>query len=247
MSGPRNSSSIYETVVLKIGGSVLYRDSFPDPELLSLYASIADEVSTKVRLILVVGGGKLARKLISVARDMSLPKSIQDYIGSSIARLTAFMLAWKIKNAQRRIPNSFEEVLRSDPSKVLVLGGLQPGQSTDAVAALLAETFGASRLIIASDIDGVYDKDPKLHVDAKRLEKTSYRHLFEIVARLEHEPGSYRLIDTIALRIAARSKIPIIFVNGRDRQKIIEAILEGKGGTIVTDEDRGRRNLYRSA
>ncbi len=238
MTGSQNSSSTSkDVVVLKIGGSILYGEHGPKPEIIDLYARIADRVSDRVRLIIVVGGGKLARDLISIARALELPKSIQDYIGSATARITAFMLARKIKNAQRWIPSSFHEVLRSDPSKVLVLGGLQPGQSTDAVAALLAETFSAKRLVIASDIDAVYDKDPKLHDGAVRFERVSYRKLFEIVSRLEHEPGAYRLIDSIALRIAARSSIPIVFVNGREEEAVVRAILEGVGGTIVTDED----------
>ena len=233
MSGRQNSSSTSDVVVLKIGGSILYGEYGPRPEALELYAQVAEEASKHVRLIIVVGGGKLARDLISIAREISLPKSIQDYIGSLTARMTALMLAWKIKNAQKRIPNHFEDLIRSDPGKILVLGGLQPGQSTDAVAALLAETFSAKRLVIASDIDGVYDKDPKKHEKALRLERISYEDLFNIISRLEHEPGAYRLIDVIALRIAARSKIPIVFVNGRDKNLLLRAIIEGAGGTIV--------------
>ena len=55
------------------------------------------------------------------------------------------------------------------PGRIVVMGGVAVGQTTDAVAALLAEYVRADRLIVATSVDGVYTADPEKDPDAKKL------------------------------------------------------------------------------
>ena len=97
--------------------------------------------------------------------------------------------------------------------KVVVLGGLQPGQSTNAVAATVADMVGADLLINATNVDGVYDKDPKTHPDARLLKTVTIEELERILAEQTSKPGRYELLDKVALNIIRRSKIKTVFIN----------------------------------
>ena len=115
-----------------------------------------------------------------------------------------------------------------------VMGGQMPGLTTDACAVLLAELTRAVRVVNASNVDGVYDRDPKLK-GARRFARLSHEKLVAIAAAQDaRRAGQHFIFDLLACKIAARSKIRVEFVDGRDAERI-ELALEGKkhGGTIV--------------
>jgi uridylate kinase len=92
------------------------------------------------------------------------------------------------------------------------MGGLNPGFSTDAVAAITAELLDAE-LYIVTDIDGVYTEDPS-NPDAEKLDEVSISELREIVSGNSSDAGSYELIDKTALDIIERSNIETIVMEG---------------------------------
>jgi len=114
------------------------------------------------------------------------------------------------------------------------MGGTHPGHSTDAVSALLAEYINANLLINATDVDGIYDRDPQKHRDARMYKKLSVEQLVDMVKSYPLGAGEYELIDILAAKIIQRSKIRTIFLNGRDLKNMRNAI-EGKKfiGTVI--------------
>jgi uridylate kinase len=115
--------------------------------------------------------------------------------------------------AYETVPNNLKEIVElvelfSTKKRVLVCGGLHPGQSTNAVAALVAEKTKAYYLINATDVDGVYDKDPNKFKHASRFEKVTVSKLEEILGSESVSPGTYDLMDPIALKLISRSRIP---------------------------------------
>jgi uridylate kinase len=124
--------------------------------------------------------------------------------------------------------------LRTTHDYRLVLGGLHPGQSTNAVAARVAEMTQAKVLVNATDVDGVYDNDPKESLDARLLSEITLHQLSDIVSLLANEPGAYPLFDKRALNIVKRASIEIWFVNGKTPANILYAVNNGKIGTRVT-------------
>jgi uridylate kinase len=119
--------------------------------------------------------------------------------------------------------------------KPFVVGGLQPGQSTNAVSLIVAELMDADVVVNATTVDGVYTKPPT-HPGARKLKVVSYDRLKQILENSEwkQEPGRYELFDSLSLEIAKRSSIPIVIVHGKDPSNVLRAILEGKYGTFIT-------------
>jgi len=140
------------------------------------------------------------------------------------------------------MPESPEDLMASIASGlIVVMGGLQPGQSTNAVAALAAEAMRADLLVNATDVDGVYTADPRKDPNARKLDKVTPDELMGILSTEGFKAGEYDLMDPQALRIIKRSKTPAIIVDGRDPSNV-EKALRGKGiGTRIVPTERRSR------
>ena len=78
------------------------------------------------------------------------------------------MLIYALKNkAYSHPPTTLQEVRHADDGLIVVAGGLHPGQSTNGTAALIAEKVKAEQFLNATDVDGVYDKDPNKYKSQK--------------------------------------------------------------------------------
>jgi uridylate kinase len=113
------------------------------------------------------------------------------------------------------------------------MGGLQPGQSTNAVAALAAEITRAEILVNGTDVDGVYTEDPKKNPKAKLIRSVNVDKLLSWAMGGEVFAGRYELLDPLAIKIMQRAKMPTRFVSLADPGNILAA-LQGKDiGTRV--------------
>lgn len=109
-------------------------------------------------------------------------------------------------------------------TRVVVAGGLQPGQSTTAVAALCAEYCRAPRVIYCTNVDGVYSADPAKDPNARKFNKVSYGKLRDLCCGTDNIlPGQYRIMDNVALTILERSKIEAVVLAG-ERERIVDAV-----------------------
>jgi uridylate kinase len=222
-------------IVISVGGSVLVPDEV-DLSYAKYLGELVNALSVKHQVALVTGGGRLARKYIEAARKFGASEIYCDLIGIKATRLNASLLAAIIgKKALVEPPTDFKEAAEAlSFGKIVVMGGTHPAHSTDAVAALLAEYIQAGLLINASNVAGIFDKDPKKHKDAKMLKTIGIEELVEMVKSYPTGAGQYELVDILAAKIIQRSKIKTIFLNGRDLDNMRNAI-EGKKftGTII--------------
>lgn len=213
--------------VLKLGGF-----AFP-PELsterISAYSQIIKAFSKKNTVAVVTGAGPTARRYIEAARRLGASEAVCDQIGIRVSRINARLLTAALRDsAVAEIPESLEDFVRFLASGlIVVMGGLQPGQSTNAVAALVAEVMHADLLVNATDVDGVYDADPRKDPRAKKLKEVSVEDLISILSTQGVRAGEYALLDPVALRIIQRSRIPVVVVDGRDVSNV-ERVLGGK-------------------
>ncbi|RLI90551.1 MAG: UMP kinase [Candidatus Altiarchaeales archaeon] len=225
-------------IVISIGGSVLVPNDI-DLEYAKKIANFANELHEKYQLCIVAGGGKIARKYIEIARNFGASEIFCDLIGIEATRLNARLLSAIIgKNANIEPPRDFVAALKAlNFGKIVVMGGTHPGHSTDAVSALLAEYINADLLINATDVDGIYDKDPRKYKDAILYERLSVEQLVDMIKSQSIGAGKYKLIDILAAKIIQRSKIKTIFLNGRNIENMRNAI-QGKEfvGTIVENK-----------
>jgi uridylate kinase len=108
-----------------------------------------------------------------------------------------------------QVPKNLEEVaIAAASGQIVIAGGLHPGQSTNATSALIAETVKASKFLNATDVDGIYDSDPKKNRDAKLFERITIKECMEILGNESSMAGKYELIDIVALKVIERSRIP---------------------------------------
>lgn len=222
--------------VLKLGGfafSESQQESF-----IQQYVDLLKQLSAGHRVIVIAGGGTIARSYIKTARKMGVPESLCDQLGILVSRLNARLLADGLgEHAYPEIPTTVSELKHYFASgKIVAMGGLQPGHSTNAVAAIAAETVKAEIFVNATDVDGVYTSDPSKDQTAKRLDEITTVELTEILSGGELTAGTYDLMDPIALRIIQRSRIPTIIIDGRTPTNVLKALRKEKTGTRILFE-----------
>jgi uridylate kinase len=219
--------------VLKLGSVVF--DSELSGNKIGSYANVIREFSKRNRLVVVTGGGSNARKYIATARELGASEFVCDQIGIHVSRLNARLLAAALgESAFPKVPESSDDLMESAGSElIIVMGGLQPGQSTNAVTALAAEAIHADLVVNATKVDGAYTADPRKDPKARKLDQVTPDELMQILSTEGFKAGEYDLMDPLALRIIKRSKIPAIIVDGRDPSNIEKALNGKRVGTKI--------------
>ncbi len=227
-----------------IGGSIAVPE-LPDAECIREAARVLRELKAKrYELLVVVGGGKTARRYIEAAREMKATQTYCDAIGIDITRINARLLIAALGDIAVPDPvTTFDEAIRAMlRGKIPIMGGTVPGHTTDAVAAGLADASRSDLLVFFTNVDGVYTADPKLDPNAKKIETMTTRQLVELVGGMRMKPGVTAIVDPVGAKIIDRSRIRTL-VLGKTELPHLQKILEGakhNGTTIMPREKRGR-------
>jgi uridylate kinase len=120
------------------------------------------------------------------------------------------------------------------------MGGVMPGQTTDAVAAALAEYVDADLLVYATSVDGVFSADPDGDPDAEQYDRLTGTELVDLVAPMSRGAGASAPVDLLAAKLIERSKMRTIVLDGTDPNAVADAVLRGDhSGTDVVPDDCG--------
>jgi uridylate kinase len=219
--------------VIKLGGF-----AFPSrlkKPVVKDYVKLLRGLVGEHHLVIVTGGGEIARAYIGAARELGVSEALCDHLGILVSRLNARLLVDGLgEYAFPEIPITIGELKHYFASgKIVAMGGLTPGHSTNAVAAIAAETVGAELLINATDVDGIYSSDPRKDKSAKRLDKVTVAQLTAILSKMEIVAGAYELMDPLALRIIQRSKLRTVVVDGRKPTNVARALRNERLGTRI--------------
>lgn len=221
-------------LVVSIGGSVL--TSNLDPERIRKYASSIQALAEEHTTYIVVGGGRIARDYITAARDLGANEVECDIIGIDMTRINAKLLIAALDSSAYPVPlTSYQDARNAAlTGRVVVMGGLIPGQTTDAVSAVLAEYVGADLLINATSVDGVYTADPNLDSKAEKISSMTPSQLVDIVIKINMSAGSNSPLDPLAAKIIQRCGIKTFVIDGREPENINEAAAGRHNGTLIS-------------
>jgi uridylate kinase len=221
-----------KTVVVSIGGSVVLSDE-ADALFLKKLTYLFKKISKEYKLFVIVGGGKIARRYIQLGRELGFDEDALDLIGIDVTRVNARIITNLLGVSNKEIPHTTDEAMKLD-KPIVVMGGTDPKHSTDLVGAELAEKTHAVRFVNATNVDGIYDKDPNKYKDAKQLKEVSIDQLIEQYGTKWGTAGKNIFMDEPALDIIKRARIPTFIVNGKRLDQLEKAMLgQSFDGTTI--------------
>ncbi len=234
-----------KNIVIKIGGSLLFTENFKiNLKLINEFCSIFKDSRNSGTHVIVCGGGIIAREYIKAVRSLQGTESLCDIFGIEISRINSQLLISAFQDfAYPQVPTSIKDLSVAILfDKIIVMGGLQPGQSTTSVALEAAEFIKAKEIIILTDVKGIYDKDPKKFEDAKIFKNMTYSRLKELIFESSGDnqatAGEYRIFDAVSLQILKRSNIKVIVMSGKELNEL-KKYWSGKeniNGTVISKE-----------
>lgn len=223
-----------QKIVISLGGSLIVPDELDLGFLRSFKALIEAQVKKGKSFVIITGGGRLCRRYQDAARELGAEDSDSlDWVGIYATRLNATLLRVIFgKNA--------DSELIVDPTKmspvtvpIIVGGGGVPGRSSDFAAVLVAEKTGAKRIINLSNIDYVYDKDPKKFPDAQKIEQAPWAEFRKIIPT-EWSPGVNTPFDPVAAKRAEELGLEVAIMNGKPLDNLENYLSDKKfRGTVI--------------
>lgn len=212
--------------VLSLGGSLIIPDEIDKEFLLQFRNFVLKWTRAGERFFIVAGGGKTARKYQTAAKELGVKdKNTLDQIGIYATFCNAELLRSLFgKTAFSEIITDYAKKIRTD-SKIIIASGWKPGCSTDFDAVYAACAIKAKRVINLSNIDCLYDKDPKAFSDAKPIETVTFSDLLKITGKV-WTPGANTPFDPKASMLAQKNGIEVIIANGKNLNNL-DDILNG--------------------
>ncbi|HOW60282.1 MAG TPA: UMP kinase [Candidatus Moranbacteria bacterium] len=224
-------------IVISLGGSLIVPEEIDWKFLKQFKKIIEGKIKKGFRFIIVTGGGKTARKYIEASAKVGdIDAEDKDWVGIHSTRLNAHFIRTIFKKyAHPTIctnPYDLEGFLKAK-EYILVAAGYRPGNSTDYISILLAKHFEIKKVANLSNIDYVYDKDPKKYKDAKKIKEICWIDFQKIVGN-KWDPGSNVPFDPVASKLAAKENIEVAIFNGK-KLKNLQNYLDGKRfiGTVI--------------
>ncbi len=233
------SSGYSDKIIMSIGGSLIVPNGGIDTKFLSslntfVRAQLANNKNRQ--FFLVCGGGSIARHYRDAGREVighELNRDDLDWLGIHATKLNAHLVRTIFRDLAHPYIIKHYEIIRKVTEPVVVAAGWKPGWSTDFDSVLLCEDYGVDTVINLSNIDKVYDKDPKQFPDAKPIDKITWKDFRKIVGD-EWIPGINAPFDPVAAKKAEELGIKVVVLNG-DNFENIQNFMDGKKfvGTVI--------------
>jgi uridylate kinase len=218
-----------EIIVISLGGSIIVPEKIKTEFLKKFRKFILKFLRNGRQIIIVAGGGGIARHYIDSAAEIAKIKDEdKDWLGIHATRLNAHLLRtiFSKKAYPVILDNPFKKINKKG-QKLLIASGWRPGWSTDYIAVLLAKRFQTKTIINASNIDCVYDKS------GRPIKEISWKRYRKLISS-RWKPGLRVPFDPVAAKTAQALKMRVIVSRGTDL-KNLENILTNRKffGTII--------------
>lgn len=221
-------------VVISLGGSIISKDML-QLEFIETFTKMLAGIKEYDRFGIVVGGGMLARTYISALKKYGINDNVLDEIGINATRMNALTVSTFLEDVNMKIPTSVNDASELfSLYRHVVMGGTEPGHTTDTVATLLAERIGAKIMINATSVDGVYTDDPKKNSKAEKIDHLSYDEAIRLAVDKSIGAGPNVFMDITALNIAKRASLKVCVIEGTNLKEY-QNVLSGRkiSGTII--------------
>jgi uridylate kinase len=234
----RSNEQTIETTVLSLGGSLIVPDHI-DIEFLKRFRKLvlefADNGKNKnKRLIIICGGGKTCRTYNQAAEKIAHIKNDDlDWLGISATKLNAELIRCIFSDyAYEKVATDATVYIKTDKN-IIIASGYTPGYSSDKVAVMQAKNFNAKTVINMTNVDRVYDSDPRTNKDAKPFDKLSWKEFLNLIGE-EWIPGKNVPFDPVASKLAMDFGIKTIILDGKNLDNLTRC-LDNKDfiGTVI--------------
>ena len=232
----------YKRVVLKLSGEALREVGSEDNISPEIVENIANQIKaahqTGLEIAIVVGGGNFWRGAAAAGRGMD--RSTADYVGmlATVMNAIAVQSMLEAVGVPSRGQTAIEMKSVAEPfirrvamrhlekGRVVIFGGGtgNPFFTTDTTAALRASELAADVIFKATNVDGVYDKDPNKHDDAVRYENLSFNDALS---------QNLKVMDGTAFTLCQDNDIPIVVFDMGEEDNIRKALTGEAIGTVV--------------
>ncbi len=221
-------------IVISLGGSIISKEGL-QLEFIKKFCGMLGNVQEYDRFGIVVGGGMLARTYITSLKKYKINDNVLDEIGINATRMNALTVSTFLTDVNSKIPTTVNDASELvSQYRHVVMGGTEPGHTTDTVATLLAERIGASIMINATSVDGVYSDDPRKNSNAMKYDHLSYDDAIRLAVDKSIGAGPNVFMDITALNIAKRSSLRVFVIDGTDLAEY-QNVMQGKktSGTVI--------------
>lgn len=230
--------------MLKLSGEALMGEQGYgiDPRVQEM---IADEIQSLyafgVEIAIVIGGGNIFRGIQGASKGME--RVTADHMGMLATVINSLSLqdALERRSIHTRVISAIEMRAIAEPyirrrairhlekKRVIIFsaGTGNPFFSTDTAAALRAAEIKAEVIFKATRVDGVYDKDPLAHKDAKK---------FDVITYLDVIDNNLRVMDITAVSLCMENNMDILVFNMNEKGNILKAVRGERIGTLITNK-----------
>lgn len=215
--------------IISLGGSLIVPHGGIDWKYLKrLRTFVLEQIQQGKKLYLVIGGGATARHYIdAAARTISVSDDDKDWLGIHSSRLNAHLVRTVLFDVAHPEIITHPDRHMKKMESVVIAAGWKPGWSTDYVAVMLAKTYRIKSVINLSNIDYVYDKDPRAHRGAKKIKDISWPKFRKIVG-YTWQPGLSGPFDPIASALAEKLGIEVVVASGKKLNNIAKYLQGGR-------------------
>ncbi len=216
-------------IVVSLGGSTLFKNFKFDHKFARSVLEIVQKYADRGAII--TGGGDICRIYSKAIQEIKGSEYDADELCIKITKNNARLVSLLTDNY--RYVDTPQEMDKKD--RFYITGGFFPGYTTDACSVLVAEKIKADLLINISNIDGIYNKDPKKHKDAKKIKKMSLSEFRELAQKSDkRKAGTHFIFDVMAVGLLNRTRLKEIHFVDKNLENIKSSIMGKKhNGSII--------------
>lgn len=229
----------YKRLIIKLSGEALSGDNgfgIDENTIEYVVRQIKTVVEMGIEVGIIIGGGNFWRG----RQAGSMDRTTADHMGmlATVINSLAMQDALERNGVPTRVQSAITITRMAEPyilrralrhfekGRVVIFacGTGNPYFSTDTGAALRAAEIGADAMLLAKNVDGIYDSDPKINKDAVKFDEISY---IDVIQK------GLNAMDTTAISLCMENKIPVIAFALKEDNSIVKAALGEKIGTII--------------